>query len=64
MIISVYTTEDGIVNCVENEKINDPTCKIYEVDDDYDFGAIDPLDLAQDLYENEKTSTIGIRLVG
>ena len=45
----------GSLAGVENEKINDPSCKIYEVDDDYDFGAIDPLDLAQDLYENEKT---------
>lgn len=46
-IISVCTSQ---LKVVENAYSKTLTSKAYEIDDDYDFGAIDPKDLVIDLY--------------
>ena len=45
-----------------NAYIKSPLAKAYDIDPDYDFGSIQPIDVAVDLYIKGQDSDSGIRL--
>ena len=61
-VISVCTNSvTRQIEVVENAYFKSLGSVVYEVNDDYDFGAIDPKDLAIDLYKDVVNTHPGIK---
>lgn len=50
------------IQCAVNQNISMPGARHYLVDDDYDFGSIDPSDLAIEMYIAKTNKQPGIIL--
>lgn len=60
----IYNSNTNKYDIFYNGYFKSPLARVYDVDPDYDFGSLDPVDLTIDMYIKGSSSDSGITLRG